>query len=75
MVVGIMTWAHIHFHNKLTTLVKDIGVESILVLIQPVREALPQALRDLTSVAPADWTAFLSEIQNVNVDTLQEKAK
>ncbi|KAG1871722.1 hypothetical protein DFJ58DRAFT_722454 [Suillus subalutaceus] len=75
MVAGISTWAHTQFHNKLKTLVKDAGVESIPILIQPVRKALPQALRDLTSVALADWSAFLNEINNVNIDTLQEKAK
>ncbi|KAG1810294.1 uncharacterized protein HD556DRAFT_1436017 [Suillus plorans] len=48
-VAGIATWAHIQFHNKLKTLVKDAGVENVPILIQPVREALPQALRDLTS--------------------------
>ncbi|KAG2148801.1 hypothetical protein DEU56DRAFT_729900 [Suillus clintonianus] len=74
-VAGIATWAHVQFHNKLKTLVKDAGVENVPILIQPVREALPRALRDLTTAAPADWTTFLDEIKNVNVDTLQEKAK
>ncbi|KAG1723796.1 hypothetical protein EDB19DRAFT_1834464 [Suillus lakei] len=75
MVAGIATWAHVQFHNKLKTLVKDAGVESVPILIQPVREALPRALRDLTSASPADWATFLNKIKNVNVDTLQEKAK
>jgi DNA-binding protein H-NS len=74
-VAGIATWAHIQFHNKLTTLVKDAGVESVPILIQPVRDALPRALKDLISAAPADWKTFLNEIKNVNIDTLQEKAK
>jgi hypothetical protein len=75
IVAGITTWAHIQFHNKLRTLMKDAGVESVPILIQPVHEALPQALRDLTSAAPANWDAFLNKIKNVNIDTLQEKAK
>ncbi|KAG1774893.1 hypothetical protein EV702DRAFT_1199988 [Suillus placidus] len=74
-IAGIATWAHIQFHNKLKTLVKDAGVENVPILIQPVREVLPRALRDLTSAAPADWDTFLDEIKNVNVDMLQEKAK
>ena len=74
-VAGMATWAHIQFHNRLMTLMKDAGVEHVPILIQPVREALPRALRDLTSASHADWNAFLNEIKDVNVDTLQEKAK
>jgi hypothetical protein len=40
-VAGIATWVHLLFHNKLQTLVKDTGVESVPILIQPVCEALP----------------------------------
>ncbi|KAG1811767.1 uncharacterized protein BJ212DRAFT_1483500 [Suillus subaureus] len=32
-VAGITTWAHIQFHNKLKTLVKDAGVENVPILI------------------------------------------
>ncbi|KAG1812771.1 uncharacterized protein BJ212DRAFT_1301268 [Suillus subaureus] len=74
-VAGIATWAHIQFHNKLKMLVKDAGVEHVPILIQPVWEALPQALRDLTSAVPADWDAFLNKIKSININTLQEKAK
>ncbi|KAG2159487.1 uncharacterized protein EDB93DRAFT_290564 [Suillus bovinus] len=72
VVAGVTTWAHIYFHHKLKALVKDAGVESVPVLIQPVREALPRALRDLTTVDPADWNTFLNEIKDVNVDALRE---
>jgi len=75
IVAGITTWAHIQFHNKLRMLVKNAGVESVPILIQPVHEVLPRALRDLTSAAPVNWDAFLNEIKNINIDTLQEKVK
>ncbi|KAG1841794.1 hypothetical protein DFJ58DRAFT_732298 [Suillus subalutaceus] len=35
----------------------------------------PRVLRDLTTPAPPDWNMFLTEIANVNVDILQDKAK
>jgi hypothetical protein len=56
-------------------LMKNAGVEGVPILIQPVHEVLPQALRDLMSAAPVNWDAFLNEIKDVNIDTLQEKAK
>lgn len=74
-VAGIETWAHIHFHSTLQKLVQDAGVDSAPILIQPVRDALPRTLRDLTSPAPPDWTTFLQEIKDANIDTLLEKVK
>ncbi|KAG2349505.1 hypothetical protein BDR05DRAFT_994532 [Suillus weaverae] len=71
----ITTWSHIHFHNQLKTLVQDAGVANAPVLIHQVRDALPRVLRDLTTPAPPDWNTFLTEIANVNVDILQDKAK
>lgn len=72
-VAGIETWSHIHFHSTLKKLVQDAGVETAPILIQPVRDALPRTLRDLTSPAPPDWDTFLNEIKNANIDTLLEK--
>jgi hypothetical protein len=74
-VAGIETWSHVHFHGTLRKLVQDAGVETAPILIQPVRDALPRTLRDLTSPAPPDWDTFLNEIKNANIDTLLEKVK
>ncbi|KAG1901665.1 uncharacterized protein F5891DRAFT_1172444 [Suillus fuscotomentosus] len=61
--------------DTLQKLVQDAGVDSAPILIQPVRDALPRTLRDLTSPAPPDWNTFLTEIKDVNIDTLLEKVK
>jgi hypothetical protein len=74
-IAGIETWAHIHFHGTLQKLVQDAGVDSAPILIQPVRDALPRTLRDLTSPAPPNWNTFLTEIKDANIDTLLEKVK
>ncbi|KAG2742821.1 hypothetical protein P692DRAFT_201724556 [Suillus brevipes Sb2] len=71
----VTTWSHIHFHNQLKTLVQDAGVVNAPVLIHPVRDALPQVLRDLTTSAPLDWNTFLNEIKDVNIDILQDQVK
>jgi len=57
-IAGIKTWAHIHFHSTLQKLVQDAGVDSTPILIQPVRDALPRTLRDLTSPAPPNWNTL-----------------
>jgi hypothetical protein len=74
-IAGIKTWAHIHFHGTLQKLVQDAGVDSTPILIQPVRDALPRTLRDLTSPAPRNWNTFLTEIKDMNIDTLLKKVK
>ncbi|KAG1760455.1 hypothetical protein EDD22DRAFT_954912 [Suillus occidentalis] len=74
-VADIETWSHVHFHGTLKKLVQDAGVETVPILIQPVQDALPRTLKDLTSPAPPDWDTFLNKIKNANIDTLLEKVK
>lgn len=75
MVAGVSTWSHLHYHSRLQKLVQDAGVAQAPVFIHQVREALPRVIRDLTSPAPADWNAFLAEISNADIHTIQDKAR
>ncbi|KAG1775476.1 hypothetical protein EV702DRAFT_1199229 [Suillus placidus] len=74
-VAGVSTWSHLHYHGRLQKLVQDAGVTNAPVFIHQVREALPGVIQDLTTPAPADWTMFLDEIKNANIDVVQDKAR
>ncbi|KAG2154754.1 hypothetical protein DEU56DRAFT_948079, partial [Suillus clintonianus] len=61
--------------TKVIIFMQDAGVTNAPVFIHQVREGLPRVIRDLTSPAPATWTAFLDEIKNADVDVIQDKAR
>lgn len=70
--MGVSTWSHIAFAERLLTIAKRMDLLKRVTLINTVRQSLPRIVRELVGSNHANWQAFYEAIKTIDIDSLQD---
>ncbi|KAF5381400.1 hypothetical protein D9615_008427 [Tricholomella constricta] len=73
-VAGRDVYTHIAWADRMGALVSRAGLTTGTTYIGLVRRALPALIRDRITATPTDWTAFLTNIRDIDIDHIRDGA-